>query len=170
MITCMLLGVSLPVVLAGAGADWKEFAPKGAGFTVSFPGMPSETKKSVKTPSGFLDVTVFVYEPKQGEQYVVSFSEYPEATLKAGTDDKRLENARDGALQSVKGQLRSQKKITLGMYPGLDLLIETKDKAAIRTRVYAVKNRLYQTMVLGPPKMVAAKETDQFLSSFKLTK
>jgi hypothetical protein len=170
MLTRMLLGVSLPVMLAGAGSDGPEFAPKGSGFMVSFPGMPTEHKQNVKTPSGFIDVTVYVYEPKKGEgQYVVSFSEYPEAVLKAGTDAKRLENARDGAVQSVKGTLKSEKKITLGASPGLDLVIEAKDKTAIRTRVYAVKNRLYQTMVVGPAKMVAARETEQFLNSFRLT-
>ena len=43
-------------------------------------------------------------------------------------------------------------------------------KTAIRTRIYAVKNRLYQTMVVGPAPFTAGKEGDCFLSSFKLAK
>jgi hypothetical protein len=157
----------------GADGEWKTFTPKAGGFTASFPGTPSEHKQSVKTPSGtFIDVTLYVYEPKKGEgQYVVSFSEYPDSALKAGTDEKRLENARDGAVQNVKGTLKGGiKHIKLDGFPGLDLTIETKEKILVRTRIYAVKNRLYQTLVIGPPKMVAAKETEQFLNSFKLVK
>src|SRR5437870_7795991 len=173
MITRLLAAVSCTVALGGTPAEWKTFTPKAGGFTVSFPGEPREHKQSVKTPNGsFVDVMLYVYEPKKGEgQYVVSFSEYPDSVLKAGTDEKRLENARDGAVQNVKGTLKGgTKQIKLDGFPGLELTIDTKEKTLIRTRIYAVKNRLYQTVVIGPPKMVAAKETEQFLNSFKLVK
>src|SRR5207248_1719860 len=96
MITRLLLAVSTTVALGGAGDEWKTFTPKAGGFTVSFPGEPTEHKQSVKTPSGStIEVSLYVDE---------------------------------------------------------------------------AKNRLYQTLVIGPPKMVAAKETEQFLNSFKLVK
>jgi hypothetical protein len=173
MITRLLLAVSCTVAAGGAGDEWKTFTPKAGGFTVSFPGTPTEHKQSVKMPSGSsIEVMLYVYEPKKGEgQYVVSFSEYPDSALKAGTDEKRLENARDGAIQNVKGKLKGgTKHIKVDGYPGLDLTIETKENILVRTRIYAVKNRLYQTLVIGPPKMVTAKETEQFLNSFKLVK
>ena len=173
MLTRLLLGVSCTMAMAGVPEGWKTFTPRAGGFSIAFPDTPGEHKQSVKTPAGnFIDVTLYVHEPKKGEgQYVVSFSEFPDSALKAGTDEKRLENARDGAVQSVKGTLKGgTKKIMLDGFPGFDLTIETKEKTAIRTRIYAVKNRLYQTMVVGPPKMIAAKEAEQFLSSFKLAK
>ncbi len=170
MITRLLAVVSLPLLLGGTPAEWKTFTPKGGGFSMSFPGTPSQTKQSVKTPTGFVDVTVFVVEPKKGEgQYMVSYSDYPAAVLKAGTADKRLDNARDGAVFSLKGKLEEEKKIKLDDYPGRDLLIKTEGRL-VRTRIYTVKNRLYQTAVVGPAKLVQAKETVQFLDSFKLIK
>ena len=37
-----------------------------------------------------------------------------------------------------------------------------------RVRVYLVENRLYQTVVFGPPKFVKSKEAQRYLESFKV--
>jgi len=183
MLSRLLLAATLPLTLAGvAGAEGEEkpFAPKGAGFSVMFPGAPTEHKQSIKTAAGTIDVTLYIFEPQKGKkeegQFAVSFSQYPEEALKAGSNEERLKNARDGAVKSVMGKLKREKTITLSGHPGhpghpgLDLHIVAKDGVVIHTRIFAVQNRLYQTMVLGPSKLVSSKDAERFLESFKLAK
>lgn len=175
MITRLCLGLALPLVLGAAQDnvpnDWKPFTSKDGGFTVVLPAAgPNEGKRSVKTPAGTIEVTYYLVEVKDKGSYVVTFAEYPEEALKGGTEDKRLDNARDGAVQSAKGKLKSEKKIMLGDHPGRELLIESEAMGSVRTRIYAVKTRLYQTLAAGVPAFLQAKETGQFLDSFKLEK
>jgi hypothetical protein len=166
MVTRVLLGVS--VTLAAAQADWVEH--KGEGFTVSFPGKPSDFKQSVKGHTGPVEVKMLVFENAKGDaQYVVSYFDFPDAALKSGNDDKRLDNARDGAVLAVKGTLKEEKKIKIEKHSGREVLIMTKGKIA-RTRLYAVNKRLYQLAVVGPANVVEQKETKQFFDSFKLSK
>jgi len=42
----------LPLTLAAAQGEEKAFAPEGAGFTILFPGAPTEHKQRVETPAG----------------------------------------------------------------------------------------------------------------------
>src|SRR5688572_23404134 len=114
MIGRLFLGLSLlPVLGAVQDLDWKAFSPKDGGFTVLMPGMPMEDKQDVKTVSGDITVMLHFIEVKNEGSLVVSYSEYPDAAFKGGDDEKRLDSARDGAVVSAKGKLKSEKKITL---------------------------------------------------------
>lgn len=169
------LGMTLPLVLGVAQDDlpknWKPFTSKEGGFTVALPAAgPSEGKRTVKTPAGNIEVTFYLVEVKDQGSYVVTFSDFSEEALKGGTDDKRLDNARDGAVQTAKGKLKSEKRLMLGDYPGRELIIESEAKGGVRTRIYAVKGRLFQTMAAGGRAFLQTKETTQFLDSFQLVK
>jgi hypothetical protein len=168
MITQILLRVSLPLVLASqaATAEWKTFAPQGGGFAMSFPGEPAEHKEKVQSPAGMLAITYFVVE-LHGTTYACSRARYPGGATKGDSQKRRLDNARDGAVASAKGKLETEKPIKLGSFDGRELLIRG-DKSWVRTRIYAVQNRLFQTMVFGSKEAVGGKDADQFLDSFKL--
>jgi hypothetical protein len=156
----------------GQQPEWMPFTSSAGKFRVLFPGEPTEQKESVKTPAGVVEVTTFFVE-QQLEQvnYVVTYARFPAAAVKAGSEAKRLDNARDGAVARMKGKLKSEKRIALQkQYPGRELLIETPDKRRVRGRIYAVGDRLYQVLVLGPAAVVDSKETSRFLDSFQLTK
>src|SRR4051812_5989517 len=141
-------------------ADWKPFRSAGGQFTVLLPGVPVEQKQAVKKPVGTVEMTLFILElkPAQGS-YVVGYSELPESAIQVGTEEKRLDNARDRAVASAKGKLKSERRIILHGHPGRDLEIAVDDKTSLRTRLYAVKNRLYQVLAVGPAPWVASKET-----------
>jgi hypothetical protein len=166
--TCLLF---LSILATGTGADpnqdWQAFSPADRSFTVWVPDKPNEFKKSVETPDGPTDVRI--YEMALGEaKFVVSYSEIPEAKVIAGTEDKRLDNARDGAVASCKGKLKEEKSLLLDKNPGRELVIAIDGKTAVTLRLYAVKNRLYQIAVVGPPDLVASRDAQRFLTSFKL--
>ncbi len=168
---CLLPTACCLLSLASPPAAWKPFSSPAGHFTVLLPGVPLEQKQSVKTSIGTVELILFILEVKKAQgSYVVGYSELPEPAVQVGTEEKRLDNARDGAVASAKGKLKSEKRIALQGHHGRDLLIEVDGKHVIRTRFYAVKNRLYQVLAVGPADWVAARESSKFLDSFKLTK
>lgn len=171
-----LLAAFLPFILGAVQEEfkdeWKPFTPKKGGFTALFPGNPIEQFQNIRTPGGKnIEMFLYVLELKKGEgTLAVGFSDYPADVFQTGNDDKRLDNARDGAVSSAKGKLKSEKRISLGSAPGRELLIESESRGSVRTRLYAVKSRLYQTMVVGPKKLVDSKEATKFLDSLQIAK
>jgi hypothetical protein len=147
---------------AGDPADLKEFTSKEGGFTIMMPGTPKEMKVSGQT--------MFLID--QGTKgYLVSYLD--NAALGNAAADvvkKSLENGRDAAVASFKGKLLSTKEVKLGDYPGLEFQIEAPKLGIYRSRIYQVKDRLYQVVVMGPTDAATSKLADRFLDSFKLTK
>src|SRR5712691_1481267 len=102
--------LTLPLVLGAVQdpGEWKPFVSKKGGFTVLLPGKPTGQSQSLKTAAGTIEVTLYVMEWKKEGTLVAGYTEYPEKALQTGTSEKRLDNARDGAVQSAKGKLHSE--------------------------------------------------------------
>jgi len=105
--------------------------------------------------------------------YLVTYSDFP----RTPDDPKRaLEQARDSTVEQAKGKVLHEKKVSLGSYPGLELIIETPS-TIIKSTFYAVKQRLYQVVILLPSDQRVTRDivkfqdtvAAKFLSSFKLT-
>lgn len=150
-------------------APWKTHVSKEGGFSVAFPGTPNESKQKVKSQGQTVEVRLLVVDSMEGT-YVVGYSEAPDGTSKAGTEEKRLDNARDGAVQSARGKLLSEKRIAFDGYSGRELLILTDNANTLRIRIFAIRNKLYQAMAVGSRLFTASREANQFLDSFKLAK
>jgi hypothetical protein len=164
--------LTIPLLL-GAGqenADARRFVSTEGNFSVVFPCTPSQDHQRVKTASGHLDVEMFLAEGKNDVSYVVSYSDLPEAEAKKGTEAKRLNFARDGAVTKSRGKLRSEKPIELAGYPGRELIIDTDTESVLRLRIFVVERRLFQVMVVGPGANVLQRDGTFFLDSFRLGK
>lgn len=171
MMLRLCLGLTLPL-LAGQTAPpagWRPFTPKDASFIVSLPSVPREKKQQIKLPTGTIEVAIFTCEPSSEVTFVIGVTDYPNLDMEGG-EDKRLRNARDGAVENSKGKLIHERKIVLAGHPGRELWILTQDDGMIHTRLVAVKQRLYQTMAIGPKTSVETKMVAGFLDSFKLKK
>jgi hypothetical protein len=169
--TRLFLGLTLSLLTGQTSPppSWRTFAPKDGSFTVALPGTPKEKKQQLTISGGVIDVTLYIC-PAPGEgTLVVAVSELPESAAQ-GSEDKRLRNARDGAVEQAKGKLVHERKITLAVYPGRELWIENDSPGMIHTRLFAVKQRLYQTMAIGPKSFIETKEVAGFLDSFQLQK
>ncbi len=175
MLLRLCLGLTLPLALGAAQpqnllAPWRVFTSKEGGFAVALPGSPSETKQRVRTATGHLDVYLYVVEGPDDAAYVVSYSDLPPEDVKAGAEQKRLDFAREGAIDNARGKLRSEKPITVDGFPGRDLLIETDKDLAIRMRIVVARRRLYQAMAMGTGRFIQSKDAAQFLDSLRLEK
>lgn len=165
----IFLGLSLPMMMgaaqAGVPEGWKEVSSKDGKFKAAMPAEPMEKKQVVKTATGQLTVKLLVAEGRDEAVFVVSYTDYPEAALKKGAVEKRLDQARDGAVSSSGGKLNTEQAIKINNHPGRHLTIEKDGKIIARMRIYLVNRRLYQVMVLGG---APNKDVSSFLSSFEL--
>ncbi len=149
--------------------SWQSYSSKEDGFTALFPGTVTKRQQTATGPDGKLEGRGFVCEVKGGGAYLVSVTEYPDSTA-AGSPERRLTNARNGAVDSVKGKLLHERKIKLGDVPGRELWIESERAGLIHTRIYAAGPRLCQTLVIGPKDFVETKDAARFLDSFRVIK
>jgi hypothetical protein len=156
-------------LLAGA-PEWKVAAPKGAGFSVSLPGEPSEKLDSIKSTQGTIEIRVYSLTSKTGT-YVVGRTLYPEVAIAPGNDKERLDQARDGAVKLAKGRINAEKAMTIEGRMARDFfIIGTETGHALKVRLIADRNRLYQLMVVGNSQFLESPEAARFMGSFRLTK
>jgi hypothetical protein len=171
---CGLIGVGIWLGLCSASysqADgWKPLTSKPGKFMVLMPGEPKEQTQEVPTPAGKIKVTMYIVE-KDAIAYFASYNDYPPELVQKSDAETMLNGARDGAVANVKGKLTDEKKIKIDAYPGRDISFEALGGMFVaRSRIYLVKDRLYQVMVLAPKANGLPKEIDKYLDSFKLTK
>ncbi len=170
MIGRVCLGLSLPFLLGAAQdqlpAGWSAVVSKEGAFKVKLPGKPMEKKQTVKTAAGKdLNVITLFAEGRNDALFAVSYTDYPDADLKKGSVEKRLDHARDGARFQRGGKAVKDTAIDIKGHPGREFAIEKNGQVVARMRVYLVSRRLYQVMVLGNPAM---DEVRTFLDSFAL--
>lgn len=79
-----------------------------------------------------------------------------------------LSKARDGMVEGVKGSLVSERSISLGGFPGLELRVNAKDEAGVeydmRARFYDLARRVYVVQ------FIASKATDIGVADARATK
>ncbi len=145
-------------------ADWKSFSYPADGFQASYPSVPELQKKDIPADAGSFELRSYGVQVASVALFATVCDYGSQA---AGKDsDSMLQGAKNGALQNSNSHLTSEKKIKLGIYPGIEFEAES-DAAQFTARIYMVGTTLYQTLVvapLGKPYPEAAR----FLDSFQL--
>jgi hypothetical protein len=167
----LLISLLLAVWLSGCTPKPQEFKSVAGRFAVTAPKTLQESTQDVELQAG--KITLYLFSTQQDNiGYFVSYCDYPPETMAHGDPETMLDGSRDGALSNAKGKLLSETKITLEGNPGREVVMETADesgrRATIKGRLFMVKNRLYQVMVVAPRSQAGDKEVDQFIQSFKL--
>jgi hypothetical protein len=164
-----LASLAFVVALAPAIAlaqDWKEFNSEDCRCSAAFPGTPQPKTQGMQTKVGTLEAKMFMLEMPNAF-YAMAFVDYPKEAMGKQSPDQLLESARDGAVGNVKGKLASETKISMNGYPGRELRIEAPGDLALVARLYLVKERLYQILVVMPKAKEGTADAKKFLDSFK---
>jgi hypothetical protein len=163
------LSLALLLVLPAVAAADDTFKSKDGHFSVRFPGKPKEATQTVKTEAGDLKVHTFTYATPDGSVFLVSYVDYPEAVVKAGTETL-LDGARDG-LVGKDGKLLPEKKVEVGRekLPGREFVID-RGKVQTRARVVVKDRRLFQLMAVGTGGFVTGSDATDFFKSFQFAK
>ena len=160
--------LSLPV-RAQDLSTWNELVPKGGGFSIRMPGIPTqETDRETKA---------LQFENRSGDRrYFVSYRELSPAETKAAKadPDATLEKARDAFIQNMTSPvLRDSRKAPLGDAPGLVWTYDTQaaNGPPIRVRgdMVLAKGRLY-TLIYADRKWAFDDEAPgHWFETFRLT-
>ena len=162
-----LLGFGLLLAAPADKAEGgKSFTSTKGGFSATFPA-GAEPKEQEQMLGAVKFVRVSSQQPDKTALQVAVIT-YPPEALKAQTDEARLDAMRDQLGRSFRTKVEDEKKIKLDGHPGRSFTLTLANGGLGRVKLFMVKDRMYQVMVLGPKKGASSKEADQFLDSFKL--
>jgi hypothetical protein len=145
-------------------SDWKSFSYPSDGFQASTPVEPQLGLKDVSTDAGSFQLHSYIVQTAPVSMFI-GVCDYGSST--EGRDPGTvLQGAEKAALSSSNSHLLREKKITLGVHPGIEFESES-DAAHFTARIYLVATTLYETLVVAPLDK-PYPETARFLNSFQL--
>jgi hypothetical protein len=133
------------------------------------PSKPDISTNDVKTAQGVL--TLYTYAIGNNNGYFIAT--YGDYVIESSDKEATLNAVRDGMAKGGKGEMISEKKISLDEHPGreivLKVMVENRD-VRFKWRIFLVGRRLYQIGV-GTAKVDAEPpDVAKFLLSFGLNK
>jgi hypothetical protein len=150
----------------------EKYISKEGNFAILFPGKPKETTQTTKSPIGDVKVYTATYATKDGNVYMVSYSDLPEEATKPENLVTLFEGVREGA-KGKDGEILDSGRFEFGpdKLPGYDLDVK-KDKGdqRVKFRVIVREKRLYQLAVVGSKDFAQGKDAAAFLKSFEISK
>jgi hypothetical protein len=178
IIFCVLLGVFAAISLEVKAQEnkWKEFTSEEDGFVVSLPTDPSVISKDNMYNFGKVTIKAYTSNPKQGVGWRIATHNYPEPFASQVKPERLIELMRDDMSKNVKSKAEDIKEVKLDGYPGEEFVVHspdplTKKPLTNKTRLFAVKGKVYQLTVIAPKDdAVLGDVASRFFTSFKLSK
>ncbi len=151
-------------------ADEETYSPPGGRFAITFPGTPESKTQKARTPLDELSVHTATYATRDGNVFLVSYTDFPAEAARPANRNTLFEGVRNG-LKGKDGKVLTTLDFTVGedKSPGQELELE-KGKQRIRIRVILHENRLYQVGVVGTAAFVKSDPANHFMKSFEITR
>jgi hypothetical protein len=167
MQTLILASLLLVSSLPSSQQDlWRDFSSNEGRFSARMPADPKTGIVTTHTAHGMLLTHTVSSTDNELNEYMVSWTEYPEKGLEQKSTDRTLQKMRDALVAFNGGRLLGELVLNQGDHQGKEFKFATSEGRVVRVRFYFVKNRLYQ--VMGEAKEEDTKSVEEFLSSFKL--
>ena len=143
---------------------WKEYKYSDDGFAISGPSKPALQNKTIDTP----EVQSHVYIIAIGDDMAaVGITSYGKGTKISPPE--ALQRAKNGLLQSVNGNLVSEKEVSLENNLGIEFELESEIYHA-RARYYLVNNKLITLMSFSGHGSPLPPGTTRIFDSLRLLK
>lgn len=159
-----------------AGAAWLTFAPEGAGFSVSLPGLPEEPTQAGRE-RGQLAAQFRSYRLAAGglKYEVARTPPFPEQFVsQPGFADKFFAGAAEGLTRSllaenpaIKFRLVAEQTISLDGYEGREFEFTAEGHRAV-ARVFLIERSVFGLGVLGAKSEMTPDKVGRFLDSLAL--
>jgi hypothetical protein len=171
ILSLSMVAVASAATTAHAADEWKTLTSEKGAFTISMPGTPTESQQTYDTDAGPVTATLYMLELDGGNvAYLAGFNDFDKKQVAGKDPQDMLDGARDGAVANVQGTLVKETKITLDGNPGREILVQAPGDMLVYARVYLVKNRLLQALVVMPKKTLKEGDVTKFLTSITLLK
>jgi hypothetical protein len=147
-------------------AAGKPFSSGEGRFSAQFPAAPAQSSEPVPLAGGG---TMTLYRFRSDDDnlsYIVTYNDYP-VGYNTGDAPAILANARNGLVESTKGDIVSDAEISLNGVPGRAFKFTGKDGVSYSVHDFLNGRRLYQAVVIASPGATGSQAED-FLNSFRI--
>lgn len=133
------------------------------------PGTPSKSEQTTTTAIGPVQIHMYTLD-SGNEGFVIGYSEYPSYVFSQKDPDALLNGARDGAVNNVKGEVLSERPMSLGSYVGREITGKSAEQGfSFTTRLYLANPRMYMLIYLRKGDQPISDDGKKFLDSFEIT-
>ena len=148
-------------------SGWERFVSNDNQFAILFPTKPNRESDIVNTPYG--KVELIQYMSKTGDVlYAVAYGDYPIKALTEKNPEQLLDNARNGFVENVQGNLLSEIVISKGNYLGREIAVKVKPDTIMTVQIVLKENRLYQVIVVTNSDKLFTSQRKEFFESFEI--
>jgi hypothetical protein len=172
-----LPSTSARVSAATTGGAWITFAPEGAGFSVSLPGLPEEPTQAARG-GGQLAAQFRSYRLSAGglKYEVARTPPFPEQFVsQQGFAEKFFAGASEGLTRSlmaenpnIKFRLAAEQAVSLDGYEGREFEFVAEGHRAV-ARIFLIERSVFGLGVLGAKSEMTPDKVSKFLDSLALT-
>jgi hypothetical protein len=158
------------------GAAWLTFAPEGAGFSVSLPGLPEELTQAGRERGQVAEQFRSYRLAAEGLKYeVVRTPPFPEQIVsQPGFADKFFAGAAEGLTHSllaenrnIKFRLVAEQAISLDGYEGREFEFAAEGHRAV-ARVFLIERAIFGLGMVGAKSEMTPDKVSRFLDSLAL--
>jgi hypothetical protein len=151
-------------------AEWNDLIEPELGFRVSMRAETERDETTQATASGNVETRKFVAKPRgRKELFMIVAVTFPQSALdQIGGEEKLLELRRQHVITAFDGQLQSERRISLGGCPGLEVVVLPRKGAVVRSQMYVVGNQFYQVSVHVRQLRLSSRDVQRFFNSFQL--
>jgi len=160
-ITLAAILLLVAAALPARAADWKPYSSGAGRFTVTVPGTPKQSKASIDTALGKVDLIQFIVT-EEGGVYMVAYCDYPAIM---SLNDETLASTAGGIMKSFGGTTQEEQKIALAGHPGRFVRGQSAQFSVV-AKVFWMQPRLYQLITVMPRNKPHSEGVDRFLGSF----
>jgi hypothetical protein len=158
-----------PSYTPSSSSSWQ--AVNDDGFSLSMPGKPDKNDSTIASAAGPLPLRMYTLS-KGFEGFITGYTEYPDIVFTSTQPEDLLDGAQQGAISNVKGEVTSQRSITLNGHPGREIVgISPDQNVGFTARVFLAKPRMYMLVYTQYDKdKPISEDGKKFLDSFQITK
>jgi hypothetical protein len=144
-----------------------EYRSAEGDFYTVFPGAPEYYTEKVETMFGVLDSHMYTYNTEDAS-FLISYMDYPEEYMSEDSAQEYYDSAKQAVLEGINGTLTEEKEIMLNQYPGREFTLSAPAKTVYTERIFFVKGRLYQQVVVTEDQKKYKTEMMNFFSHFNI--
>ena len=154
---------------ARTAGNWQKHLSAEGAFSIDIPHPIRTMTQNVQTPVGSTQLKMVVHEQKAGA-YFVGYADYS-VDLSATDTSAVLDGVCNGSVANLNGTVTERSPIVTSGQTGLEYRANGNSNgkpASLHSRIFLVKNRLYQVFWVGEPGKEPAAETQRFFNSFAM--
>ena len=162
LVLLVMLGNALERL--AASTQWAPYTSRQGGYTVTLPGKPMESTRTMEGPSGPVELRYVATEAvDRSGVYGAAYVDMPSSVL----DPHHAACSLDVMTHAFPGRLLSKRTITFQGHAGREFSVQ-REKGVTTVRLFFVGQRLYELMATSPDPAVSPETLATFLGSFRL--